>query len=60
MRWNDFHQCDFSGADLSRCDMRSSNFRGCKFAGGTMSPVTDEGANKVLYRKKVKDTKVTG
>jgi len=32
MCWNDFDDCDFSGADLSGCDMRASIFRRCSFA----------------------------
>jgi uncharacterized protein YjbI with pentapeptide repeats len=31
MCWNDFEQCNFSGAKLSGCDMRTSNFKDCKF-----------------------------
>jgi uncharacterized protein YjbI with pentapeptide repeats len=33
MCWNDFEECDFSGADLSGCDMRASTYEGCKFVG---------------------------
>jgi BTB/POZ domain-containing protein KCTD9 len=33
MCWNDFIDCDFSGANLSGCQMRSSIFRRCKFVG---------------------------
>jgi uncharacterized protein YjbI with pentapeptide repeats len=36
MCWNDFEQCDFSGANLTQCDMRASIFRGCKFVGAVL------------------------
>ena len=36
MCWNDFLGCDFSGADLTECDMRSSTFRRCRFAGALL------------------------
>jgi uncharacterized protein YjbI with pentapeptide repeats len=36
MCWNDFDDCDFTGADLSGCDMRASIFRRCKFAGAVL------------------------
>lgn len=36
MCWNDFEECDFSGADLSGCDMRASNFTDCNFAGAVL------------------------
>lgn len=36
MCWNDFEECDFTGADLSGCDMRASIFRGCKFVGAVL------------------------
>jgi BTB/POZ domain-containing protein KCTD9 len=36
MCWNDFDDCDFTGADLSGCDMRASIFRGCKFAAAVL------------------------
>src|SRR5262245_46783838 len=29
MCWNDFIECDFTGTDLSRCDMRASVFEAC-------------------------------
>jgi len=31
MCWNDFNDCDFGKADLTGCDMRSSNFQNCWF-----------------------------
>jgi hypothetical protein len=36
MCWNDFDDCDFTGADLSGCDMRASIFRRCTFAGAML------------------------
>ena len=36
MCWNDFEQVDFSGADLSVCDLRASNFVGCRFTGAKL------------------------
>jgi uncharacterized protein YjbI with pentapeptide repeats len=36
MCWNDFDDCDFTGADLSGCDMRASIFRRCVFAGALL------------------------
>jgi hypothetical protein len=36
MCWNDFDDCDFSGADLSGCDMRASIYTGCKFIGAVL------------------------
>jgi uncharacterized protein YjbI with pentapeptide repeats len=36
MCWTDFVECDFSGADLSGCDMRASVFEDCKFAGAVL------------------------
>jgi uncharacterized protein YjbI with pentapeptide repeats len=29
--WNDFIDCDFTGADLTCCDLRASVFEGCSF-----------------------------
>jgi uncharacterized protein YjbI with pentapeptide repeats len=34
--WADFVDCDFSGADLTGCDMRASLFRGCRFDGAIL------------------------
>lgn len=36
MCWNDFIECDFSGADLTGCDMRASIFKDCNFAGAIL------------------------
>jgi uncharacterized protein YjbI with pentapeptide repeats len=35
--WNDFEDCDFSGAVLYRCNMRASNFVRCRFVGARLS-----------------------
>jgi hypothetical protein len=37
MCWNDFIDCDFSGADLSGCEMRASIFNRCQFVGADLS-----------------------
>jgi hypothetical protein len=37
MCWNDFVDCDLSGADLSGCEMRSSIFRRCRFVGANLA-----------------------
>ncbi len=37
MCWNDFIRCDFSEADLSRCDMRAVRFEACIFRGADLS-----------------------
>jgi uncharacterized protein YjbI with pentapeptide repeats len=37
MCWNDFIQCDFSGANLAGCDMRASIFKDCKFGDARLS-----------------------
>jgi uncharacterized protein YjbI with pentapeptide repeats len=36
MCWCDWDDCDFSEADLTCCDMRSSIFRRCKFTGAVL------------------------
>jgi uncharacterized protein YjbI with pentapeptide repeats len=36
MCWNDFVECDFSGADLTGCDMRASNFEDCNFVNAVL------------------------
>jgi uncharacterized protein YjbI with pentapeptide repeats len=36
MCWDDFIECDFSGADLTGCDMRASIFKDCKFRGARL------------------------
>jgi uncharacterized protein YjbI with pentapeptide repeats len=53
MCWNDFDDCDFTGADLSGCDMRASKFTGCKFVGAVL-----RGAD--LRRSYFKDCEFTG
>ena len=37
MCWNDFIDCDFSSADLRRCDLRASLFRRCVFRNADLS-----------------------
>lgn len=37
MCWTDFDECDFTGADLSGCDVRASNFEGCSFDNATLA-----------------------
>jgi uncharacterized protein (TIGR02996 family) len=53
MCWNDFDDCDFSGANLSRCDMRAANYTGCKFVGAILRGVD-------LHRTYFKDCDFTG
>jgi hypothetical protein len=36
MCWNDFIDCDFSGAELSDCQMRASIFSHCRFVGANL------------------------
>lgn len=36
MCWNDFNECDFSGAILKSCDMRASGFIKCDFTGAVL------------------------
>jgi uncharacterized protein YjbI with pentapeptide repeats len=35
--WNDFIDCDFSGANLARSDMRAATFSRCRFIGTDLS-----------------------
>jgi hypothetical protein len=53
MCWNEFDDCDFSGAGLTGCDMRMSYFCRCRFVGAVLRDAD-------LRRSKFEDCDFTG